>query len=57
MDFIPLVTDNQRIAFLQCVEPLCPDIRRVIWDLYLKTFEPELPPAPRKIRYKVLTQL
>uniref|UniRef100_A0A6C0JTD7 Uncharacterized protein n=1 Tax=viral metagenome TaxID=1070528 RepID=A0A6C0JTD7_9ZZZZ len=54
MDFIPLVTDEQRITFLRCVEPLCPDMKRVIWDMYLKTFEPELPPTPiKKMRDKI----
>lgn len=51
MDFIPLVTDEQRITFLKATEPLCSDIQRVIWDMYIKTFEIELPDAPRKIKY------
>jgi len=56
MDFIPLVTDDQRIAFLQATEPLCPDIQRVIWDMYMRTFEPECPPTPNKIRVFLRTE-
>lgn len=51
MDFIPLVCDNQRIAFLQATEPLCEDLKRLIWDKYLHTFEPQIPSAPQKIKY------
>ncbi|QIG59856.1 hypothetical protein [Dishui Lake phycodnavirus 4] len=51
MDFIPLVTNDQRIAFLQATQPLCPDVQRILWDMYLKTFEPEIPETPRKIKY------
>lgn len=51
MDFIPLITDEQRIAFLQSTDSLCSDVQRIIWDMYLKTFEPETPPAPQKIKY------
>jgi len=49
-DFIPLVTDEQRVVFCRATEKLCPDVQRVIWYMYLKTFEPESPPAPKKIR-------
>lgn len=50
MDFIPLITDEQRITFLRCVEPLCSDMKRLIWEKYLQTLEPEVvpPPTPRK---------
>lgn len=50
MDFIPLVTDEQRVVFCRATEKLCPDVKRLIWDMYMKTFEPECPPAPNKIR-------
>jgi hypothetical protein len=50
MDFIPLVTDNERIAFCQATASLCDDVQRIIWDMYLKNIEPECPPAPQKIR-------
>jgi hypothetical protein len=49
-DFIPLVTDEQRVVFCRATEKLCPDLQRLIWDMYMKTFEPECPPAPNKIR-------
>ena len=53
MDFIPLVTDDFRIAFCQALEPLCQDIQRVIWEKVLyDTIKLEPPPAPQKCRIK-----
>ena len=48
-DYIPLVTDDFRIAFCQATEPLCSDVQRIIWkkvlydDIILET-----PSAPKK---------
>jgi hypothetical protein len=53
MDYIPLVTDEFRIAFCQATEPLCPDVRRLIWEKVLyDTIRLEPPPAPKKCRIR-----
>ena len=53
MDYIPLVTDDFRIAFCQALEPLCQDIQRVIWEKVLyDTIKLEPPPAPQKCRIR-----
>jgi hypothetical protein len=49
MDYIPLVTDDFRIAFCQATETLCSDVQRIIWEnLLYKDIELEPPPAPKK---------
>jgi hypothetical protein len=48
-NYMPLVTDDYKIAFLQATEPLCPDVHRLIWDLVLD-IEPKCPPAPLKFK-------
>ena len=51
MNYIPLVTDELRLAFCKATEPLCPDVQRLIWEnLLYKDIELEPPPAPQKCR-------
>ena len=46
-----LATDDLRIAFLQATSPLCPDVKRKIWEEVLHCTKPvEPPPAPKKCR-------
>ena len=53
MDFIPLVTDDFRIAFCQATEPLCSDVQRIIWkNLVYQNIELEPPPTPIKCRIR-----
>ncbi|ALI95350.1 hypothetical protein AP053_gp195 [Ostreococcus mediterraneus virus 1] len=53
MDFIPLVTDDFRIAFCQATESLCSDVQRIIWkNLIYQNIELDPPPAPKKCRIK-----
>lgn len=46
-DFIPLVTDDFKLAFCQATRSLCTDVQRLIWNKTLIT-EPQCPPPPRK---------
>ena len=49
--FIPVVTDDLRIAFCQATAPLCSDVQRIIWEEVLYCTEPiEPPPAPKKCK-------
>jgi hypothetical protein len=50
MDYIPLVTHEYTLAFLQATEPLCSDVQRIIWHKILYDEDRELitPPAPIK---------
>jgi hypothetical protein len=45
--YIPLLTDDYKLAFCQTTNDLCPDVQRLIWTLVLDV-EPTCPPAPRK---------
>jgi len=47
MDYIPLVTDELKLAFCQATNDLCTDVQRIIWEMTLVD-EPVCPPAPRK---------
>jgi hypothetical protein len=47
MNFIPMTTDNFRIAFCQATKPLPEGLQRAIWNLSLDI--PELPKAPKKV--------
>ena len=47
--FIPVVTDDLRIAFCQATAPLCSDVQRIIWEEVLYCTQPiEPPPTPKK---------
>ena len=49
MDYIPLVTDDFRIAFCSATSPLCSDIKHIIWKkLLYEDIEYVIPPAPQK---------
>lgn len=51
LDYIPLVTDEFRIAFCQATEPLCSDVQRIIWKkLLYENIELYSPPTPKKCR-------
>lgn len=51
MDYIPLVTDDFRIAFCQATSPLCPDVQRLIWKKVLyEDIRLEPPPTPQQWR-------
>lgn len=51
LDYIPLVTDDFRIAFCQATEPLCTDVQRIIWKkLLYDNIELSPPSAPKKCR-------
>jgi len=53
MNFIPLVTDEFRVTFCRATEPLCSDVRRIIWEkLLYDNIELEPPNAPEKCRIK-----
>ena len=53
MDFIPLVTDEFRIAFCQATETLCQDVKRIIWEKVIyENINVEPPSAPLKCRIK-----
>ena len=53
MDFIPLVTDDFRIAFCQATETLCQDVKRIIWEKVIyENINVEPPSAPLKCRIK-----
>ena len=48
-DFIPLTTDEYKMAFCQALEPLSNDLKLVIWnDVFCK--EKQCPNAPKKIQ-------
>lgn len=46
-DYIPLVTDEYKLAFCQVTNTLCTDVQRIIWS-YVLDVEPTCPPVPRK---------
>lgn len=49
-DYIPLVTNDFKIAFCQSVNNLPSDVQQIIWKKVLETNAPTTPPpAPRKI--------
>ena len=57
MDFIPICTDEYRIAFLQSLKPLDNDVLRIIWNIVLTDIEPPpMPKTPEKIEYKRFTE-
>lgn len=47
-DFVPLVTDEYKLAFCQVTNALCTDMQRIIWKNVNEITEPKCPPAPRK---------
>jgi len=48
-DFIPLTTDEYKMAFCQALEPLCNDMKIVIWNDVIRK-EKQCPNAPKKIQ-------
>lgn len=49
MDYIPLVTDEFRIAFCQATNSLCSDVQRIIWKkLLYDNIELKPPLTPKK---------
>lgn len=47
--YIPVTTDDFRIAFCQVTKPLCTDVQQIIWKEVLYCTEPiEPPPTPVK---------
>lgn len=46
-EYIPLTTDDYKLAFCQSTNTLCQDVQRIIWRMVNVT-EPRCPPAPRK---------
>ena len=47
--FIPVTTDDFRIAFCQATSSLCSDVQRLIWEEVLYCTQPiEPPPTPKK---------
>lgn len=46
-DFIPLMTDDFKLAFCQSTNYLCNDVQMIIWKHVLIT-EPKCPDAPKK---------
>lgn len=58
MDYIPLVTDDFRIAFCAATQTLCSDVQRIIWEkLLYEDIELTPPPAPKKwsIQYSTVS--
>ena len=50
-DYIPLTTDDFKIAFCQATRSLCTDIQMRLWDEVVKYREPPTcPGAPQKQR-------
>lgn len=47
MDYIPLVTDDYKLAFAQATGTLPEDVQRIIWNKVLQV-EPLVPSAPKK---------
>jgi hypothetical protein len=48
IDYIPLLTDDYKLAFCQATNGLCTDVQRLIWEEVIVT-EPVCPPAPKKL--------
>lgn len=54
MDYIPLITDEYRIAFCQSLKSLDNDTMQKIWKIVLTDLEPPpMPPTPKKIRWVI----
>ena len=48
-DYIPLTTDDFRIAFCQATRPLCTDVQMRIWREVINYRDPpKCPDAPKK---------
>ena len=47
-DYIPLLTDDFKLAFCQATNGLCTDVQRLIWEKTI-VIEPMCPPAPKKL--------
>ena len=47
-DYIPLFTDELRLAFCQVTNTLCADVQRIIWKKLLYEELPPVPLAPKK---------
>lgn len=53
MDFIPLVTDDFRIAFCLATNSLCTDVQRIIWEKVIyEDINFVIPPTPQKCRIR-----
>jgi hypothetical protein len=48
MDYVPLITNEYKLAFVQATGTLPGDVQQIIWAKLLENTEPVMPSTPKK---------